>query len=197
MDNKKILEDILLSERVNESIRSNQEFLTKIIPPINYMIGFDHKNPDYCLDVWEHTIAAISKSSRILDVRLTLLLGGISKPFCEHGDINRYTKYPRNSSIMAKPILKNLGFDDKYINHICGLIKNLETEITNQAIEEYFYYCEKLYEIQRCDILVSSEARKEKMLAYMNRVTAKLKKQKQKMYEKELENNRINYSYQW
>ena len=188
---------MLLSERVNESIRSNQEFLTKIIPPINYMIGFDHKNPDYCLDVWEHTIAAISKSSRILDVRLTLLLGGISKPFCENGDIRRYPRFSKNSATMAKPILKKLGYDDTYINHIYGLIKSQRSEITNQAIEENYSYCLKLYEIQRCDILVSSEARKEKMLAYMNRVTAKLKKQKQKMYEKELENNRINYSYQW
>ncbi len=58
------LEEILLSDDVVEEIRNNMDFLTNLIPEIIPMIGFEHRNPHHHLDVWEHTLLALSLSEK-------------------------------------------------------------------------------------------------------------------------------------
>ena len=68
------LEEILLSDNIIESINNNIDYLLKIIPEIKDMIGFDHKHPHHHLDVWNHTLLALSLSPKDFDIRLSLLL---------------------------------------------------------------------------------------------------------------------------
>ena len=75
------LEEILLSEDIVSSINNNLDYLLNVIPEIKYMIGFEHKHPHHHLDVWNHTLLALSLSERDIDIRLTLLLHDIGNPF--------------------------------------------------------------------------------------------------------------------
>ena len=81
MDREKLY-DILLCDDVVGAINDNLEYILKIIPELKDMIGFEHRHPHHHLDVWNHTLLAISYSPKVFDVRLVLLLHDIGKPHC-------------------------------------------------------------------------------------------------------------------
>ena len=58
------LQSILLSENIVESINKNIDYLLQIIPEIKSIIGFEHKHPHHHLDVWNHTLLALSLSEK-------------------------------------------------------------------------------------------------------------------------------------
>ena len=104
------LSDILLSDDVVFSIRYNISYLLDKIPEIKYMMGFDQKNPHHHLDVWNHTLLALSLSKKDFDVRLSLLLHDIGKPFSyTDGDVRHFDGHAKVSSLMSVDILKRLG----------------------------------------------------------------------------------------
>ena len=80
---------------------------------------------------------ALSNSQQIFDVRLTLLLHDIGKPFSYQtdGEIRHYKGHPEKSKIMAYEILKRLGYEEKYIEKICFYIENHDTEIKDELIK--------------------------------------------------------------
>ena len=43
MNKQEILNNILLSDNVEDEINKNIDFIKNIIPEISFMIGFDHK----------------------------------------------------------------------------------------------------------------------------------------------------------
>ena len=61
------LKEILLSDDVVKSINDNLDYLIKIIPEIRFMFNFDQKNPQHHLDVWNHTLLALSLSEKDFD----------------------------------------------------------------------------------------------------------------------------------
>ena len=58
--------NVLMSDDVENTIKENQEELLKIIPELKDEIGFDHKHPHHHLDVWNHTLLALSMSIKDL-----------------------------------------------------------------------------------------------------------------------------------
>ena len=93
------LYDILMTENVIDSIKENENYLFKIIPELELMIGFDQKHPHHHLDVWNHTLLAISLSECDFEIRLALLLHDISKPVCyKEGEVRQYFKHALVSS---------------------------------------------------------------------------------------------------
>ena len=76
------------------------------------MIGFEHNHPHHHLDVWNHTLYALSLSENNFDIRLSLLLHDIGKPFSYQDDeIRHFHNHPYVSFIMSKSILSRLGFN--------------------------------------------------------------------------------------
>ena len=75
------LQEILLTDDIVKSINDNMDDLLLIIPEIKNMIGFEHNHPHHHLDVWNHTLLALSLSENDFDIRLCLLLHDIGKPF--------------------------------------------------------------------------------------------------------------------
>ena len=172
------LEKILLSDDIVDSINHNLDELLELIPEIKYMIGFDQKNPQHHLDVWNHTLLALSLSKKDFDIRLCLLLHDIGKPFSYQDDKTRHFKnHPIVSSEMSKKILKRLEFNDDYIEYICNLIKLHDTPITKEDINNDIELCKIRYEIQKCDALAHHPDKLERRIEY-------LKKTKQLIKEK-------------
>jgi len=167
---EKSITDLLLSENVAKAIRENLNYLIKLIPEIQYMIGFDHKHPHHHLDVWEHTLMALSLSPKDFDIRIALLLHDIGKPhsFVE-GEVRHYNHHAEVSADMAKHILSRLDFDDDYISMICMLIKLHDTPLTEQDIAKNYKFCQQLFKIQTCDALSHNPQANAKRIAYIEK----------------------------
>ena len=141
------------------------------------MIGFEHNHPHHHLDVWNHTLFALNMSKCDFDIRLSLLLHDIGKPYSyQDEEIRHFKNHALVSSNMTKQILKRLGYKDDYINYICYLIENHDTAITTEQINNNYELCLKLYEIQRCDALAHHPNMLEKRKEYLNQINLKLEK---------------------
>ncbi len=171
------LNDILLEDDILKSIEENLDYLLDIIPELKYMIGFLHKHPHHHLDVWNHTLLALSLSKKDFDIRLCLLLHDIGKPFSyqEDGDIRHYKNHPKVSSYIARLILSRLGYDINYINKICYLIEKHDSKIEVEQIKQDYDICLKLYEVQRCDALAHHPEKLEKRKKYLLKTKKLLK----------------------
>lgn len=173
-----MLEDILLSDNVVESINNNLDYLTLLIPEIKYMIGFEHKNKYHNLDVWEHTLKAISISNKDIDVRLTLLLHDIGKPhsYQEDGEFRHYKNHNVVSSNMSKIILKRLGYDNEYIEKICYLILMHDIMITEDDIKNNYELEYIRYQIQLADGLAHNQKNIDKRIKVLEKTKKLFKK---------------------
>lgn len=170
-----MLYEILCSTDVVESINENLEYLLNIIPEINYMIGFEHKHPNHHLDVWNHTLLALSMSENNFDIRISLLLHDIGKPFYyqEKDGIRHFRGHSEKSSEISYQILKRLYFNDKFIQKICFYIKNHDNPITEQFIINNREDAIKIFEIQKCDALAHNPDKLEKRKQYLKRLNDK------------------------
>ena len=169
------LQSILLSDDVIKSINENMDYLLQIIPEIEKMIGFEHNHPHHHLDVWNHTLLALSLSEKDFDIRLCLLLHDIGKPFSyQDEDVRHFRNHAEVSVSMSQTILKRLGFNDDYIKYISYLIEQHDTPITDEQIENNYDLCLKLFEIQRCDALAHHPDKLEKRKKYIEETHKKL-----------------------
>ena len=145
---KDILKQILISDDVVESINDNIETLFSLIPELQPTVDFPHNHPHHHLDVWQHTLLALSMAPNDFEVRLSLLLHDIGKPFCyQDEEVRHFRGHPQKSAEMSEPILERLGFtkeeNNRYL-YIIGnhdtKISNLETPSDNQTLENFFKY---------------------------------------------------------
>ena len=166
---------ILTSGNVVDCINNNLEYLLTIIPELKFMLGFLHKHPHHHLDVWEHTLLALKLSENDFEIRLTLLLHDIGKPFSyQEGKIRHFKNHADVSSKMANNILKRLDFDDKFIKEVCYLIKNHDIPITINDILKNKELMFKRYKVQYCDALAHHPEKLEKRIEYLNDIREKL-----------------------
>ena len=169
------LQEILLSDDIVKSINDNMNYSLFSIPEIKSMIGFKHNHPHHHLDVWNHTLLALSLSEKDFDIRVSLLLHDIGKPFSfQEGEIRHFKNHPIVSAKMSEKILKRLGFDDDYINYICYLIEKHDTPISNEQVLYNYELCLKLLEIQRCDALAHHPDKLEKRKKYIEETSKRL-----------------------
>lgn len=182
--NKKILEDILMKDDVVSSIRDNFDVLINLIPEIKDMVGFEHKHPQHHLDVFEHTLLALSMSVKDFEIRLVLLLHDIGKPHsCQEGEIRHFKNHPAVSREISAVVLKRLGFEGEEFEELCYLI-----EVHDNLIEDD-YLADKRFKIQFCDSLAHHPSTLEKRIKYLLEMNAKINGGK----EKEEYENKLNF----
>lgn len=171
------LKDILMSDNILDSINNNLDLLLDFIPEIRFMIGFDQKHPHHHLDLWNHTLYALSLSECDFDIRLSLLLHDIGKPFCyEEGDVRHFKGHADISSKIAYNILTRLDYSEEYIKYICSLIKMHDTPITKEMVSKMPDMMNTLYKIQYCDALAHHPDKLEKRIEYLEKTRKLLKK---------------------
>ena len=169
------LQEILLSENVVDIINDNIYYLQQIIPEIKYCIGFDQNHPHHHLDVWEHTLLALSMSEKDFDIRLCLLLHDIGKPFSyQDEEVRHFKNHAKVSAEMSKEILQRLGYDEKYVSYICSLIEKHDTMIDDNNIKNKYEFYLKLFKIQKCDALAHHPDKLEKRKEYLDQLQKKL-----------------------
>lgn len=169
------LRELLLCDNVDEAINGNMDYLLNIIPEIQYMIGFDQKHPHHHLDVWNHTLLALSLSEKNFDIRLCLLLHDIGKPFSfQEGEVRHFKGHAKMSSMMSRLILRRLNYPSGYIEYISYLILHHDTPINDDFIKNNYELALKLYKIQYCDALAHNPLKMEKRKEYLDRVSKRL-----------------------
>lgn len=169
------LYEILMDTNVVKSINNNLEYLLEIIPEIKFMIGFEHKHPHHHLDVWQHTLLALSESEPNFDIRLSLLLHDVGKPFSyqEEDNIRHFKGHAEVSATMSIKILKRLNFDEEYVNKICFYIRNHDEEITDELIKDNPNIALTMFKIQKSDALAHNPNKLEKRKIYLETISKK------------------------
>lgn len=175
-----MLEKILLSNNVVKNISENLDELTLLIPEIKDMIGFDHKSKYHYLDVWEHTLKALSYSSKNFTVRLTLLLHDIGKPhsYQEDGEFRHFKNHNIESEKIARKRLTELGYDKSFVDKICYLVLNHDIEITKDDLKKDYKLQMLRFEVQICDIKAHRLVENDKKLTYMKNTKKLIKEYK-------------------
>lgn len=151
-----LLTNILMSDDIVKSIRENLDYILSIIPELNKIINYDHENPHHHLDIFEHTLLALSMSEKDLLVRLSLLLHDIGKPASAVVDdkgIKHYPNHPLISSSMADEILTRINCDEETKDKVVYLVKYHDTAITEKDILNNRELSLTRLKIQKCDTL--------------------------------------------
>lgn len=166
---QKLLESILKSENLIDAVNSNLIALTQVMPEISSMFGFEHKHPHHNLNVWEHTLFAMSLAPNNYDIRLALLLHDIGKPHCYHTDrgIRHFKGHPEMSAKITQNLLGRLGFSEDYIKTMCNAIKCHDTALYAEDILANPNLANLVFEIQKCDALAHNPKYNQKRLQYL------------------------------
>ena len=162
MDREKLY-NILVSDDVVGSINENLDYILSVIPELKMTIGFDHRHPHHHLDVWNHTLLALSYSPNDFYIRLVLLLHDIGKPFSyQEGKVRHFKGHASRSSEMAYYILIRLNFDRDVISKVCYLIREHDNPINDNEISCNYDLSLLKFRIQCCDVLAHNPVKLEK-----------------------------------
>lgn len=162
------LYNILMSDDIVNNIKNNLDRILYIIPELKDLIGFEHNHPHHHLDVWEHTLLALSNSTKDFEIRLVLLLHDIGKPHSyQDEEVRHFKNHAKVSSEMAVKILKRLNIDDSEISKLCYLIEQHDTPITEKEIIRDKDLAITKFKIQCCDALAHNPLKLEKRINYL------------------------------
>ena len=165
------LEKILTNEDIVSSINNNLDYILDVIPELRFELNFPHNHPHHHLDVWNHTLLALSYSNNNFKVRLALLLHDIGKPFSyQDEEVRHFHGHAEVSSTMSEIILKRLGYEDDFIKEISYLIKYHDTAITEEEIDKDPDLMLLRLHIQECDSRAHHPDYQQKRLDYIESV---------------------------
>lgn len=174
------LEDILMADDVCKSINDNIDFLLDLIPEIKPCIGFKHNHPHHHLDVWNHTLLALSMAPMDFEIRLVLLLHDIGKPFSyqEDNGIRHFHGHPKKSMEISMIILERLGYPQDFSHEVLELIERHDTPMSEDDIKFNYSLSEKRFSVQECDSFAHNVDKLDKRIKYLDEVNKLLVKYK-------------------
>lgn len=169
MDNKEFLMDLLTQNDTVSEIRKNIGQLLSVIPELESMIGFEHCHPHHHLNVWEHTMLALSFSENQFPTRLALLLHDIGKPHCysQDGEFRHYHGHAEKSAVIAQEILERLGFAKDVTETVTAIVRRHDTPLTQDDIVSSPKFAREIFEVQRCDAMAHNPVYNQKRLTYI------------------------------
>ena len=168
-ENRNFLVALLSQTDPVSGIRKETDRLMAVLPALKPMVGFDHCHPHHHLNVWEHTLLALRHAPDHLEIRLALLLHDIGKPVCyqQDGEFRHFKGHPERSSVMAREILIELGFEETFTNRVTELVRRHDTGLNRQDAAADPVLSRELFAVQICDALAHNPAYNKKRLAYI------------------------------
>ena len=184
-----------MKEKINEillsgNILENMDFLLSVIPELKFMVGFNHKHPHHHLDVWNHTLEVVRNVDSDLELRMAALLHDVGKPFSyQEGEVRHFHGHPEVSARMSQGILERLQYDEIFIQHIFYLVKNHDTPIDPDNLDNEFNLVEKRLQLQYADALAHHPDKVRQRIERLDAIKTSLdqKKPKVKVVRKEEE----------
>ena len=183
---------LLLSEKVYDSIKENEEAIFRLLPELKVCKGFDQKNQWHVYDVYEHILHVVSgvEANRIL--RLTALFHDMGKPPAFHLDDQGvghfYGHWDRSVEIFRK-YKQVLNLPQEETDLIETLIFYHDVNVDRLTEEELLAMVERigkenlglLFAIKRADLMAQSPA--------FHGMITKLREQEQSLQRRFVLNN--------
>lgn len=118
---------MLLVEKPSDSIRLLDEIgaLELLLPDIYKMKGFEQKNPNHSMDVYEHSLCVLDNTPDILELRLGALFHDIGKPTTfsvDENGVGHFYGHNERGVDIAKKILRKLNSSKRLISDVSDLI---------------------------------------------------------------------------
>ena len=127
---ERVLEELtklLCGRAVRRVLMDFSDILGVVLPEILPSVGFDHRNPHHCYDVWEHTACAVENTPPEPILRWVMLLHDLGKPAVCVYDYEagkaRYGGHQAASVELAKEILPRLRFGSESTRRILRLVE--------------------------------------------------------------------------
>jgi tRNA nucleotidyltransferase (CCA-adding enzyme) len=108
------------------------DVFAELIPELTALQGFDQCLPEHSFDLLTHTLKCVNYASPIIAVRYAALFHELGKPDCFSLDSSgrgHYYGHCERSRILARRIMKRLGFTEDDIDVICFIIAHHDDEI--------------------------------------------------------------------
>lgn len=189
------LDKLLMGDNVYLVLTEYAEVLSVVIPEIKPCIDFEQKNPYHIYTVWEHIAKAVEKSSKKIEVRLSMLFHDIGKPRCftvDEKGVGHFKGHEEISAEMAKEIMQRLKKSNDTIRTVSTLVsmhyikpsKENNDEFSDKQIrkilskisrEEFFL----LTDVLRADSMSKAEFALERLPAI-----DRMEKSAEEMYER-------------
>ena len=164
---ERVLEELtklLCGKAVRRVLMDFSDVLAVVLPEIIPSVGFDHRNPHHCYDVWEHTACAVENIPPQPLLRWVMLLHDLGKPaVCVYDHAAgkaRYGGHQAASVELAKNILPRLRFDSESTRRILWLVEHHDRlfDPTEKSIRRMLRLCGEedlraLIHIRRADNL--------------------------------------------
>ncbi|MGM9619754.1 MAG: CCA tRNA nucleotidyltransferase [Oscillospiraceae bacterium] len=119
---------LLCGGQVGKVLLAYPRVLGAFIPELLPSVGFDHRNPHHCYDVWEHTVHAVEGVPPEPLLRWVMLLHDLGKPsvcfYDEEAGKARFRGHQAASAALAEGILERLRFDTETKERILLLVRN-------------------------------------------------------------------------
>lgn len=118
---------MILIDRPSDSIRLLESLglLDIILPELDRLQGFDQKNPNHTMDVYDHSLCVMDRTEPILDLRLAALFHDIGKwtSFSlDEAGVGHFYGHNQESGRMAEKILKRWNTSKKVTENVVNLI---------------------------------------------------------------------------
>lgn len=136
------LSKILLIPRCDFYIRKYFDIFLEILPELALLENFNQQDSKHIYDALEHTFVSMKAIEPKLELRLTMLLHDIAKPFTyqrnSEGQVT-YKDHAIKSANMAREILNRLKFSKKIIQKVTKLIEyhDIEVPTSDTALRHY------------------------------------------------------------
>ena len=116
-----------------------------------------------------------------LETKMAMLLHDIGKPFSYQDDeVRHFHGHPEVSAQMTEKILERLGYNEKFIEDVCYLIRTHDTIIEPNNLDNTYNMIKKRLQVQYADAKAHKPEKVEKRIKLLNDIKSQL----QKLYEK-------------
>lgn len=171
------LNKLILGVKAGAILFDYASVLAEIIPEINNITGYAQNNPHHYLDVWQHTIKALTNAPRDTTLRLALLFHDMGKPACYTQTDGRghFYGHAQISSAIAEDTLLRLKYDNDTIDTVTQLVAYQDVDIKPvcRQVKRWLnrlgeHRLRQLAEVKRADALAQAKQYRRERLAALD-----------------------------